>query len=87
MAGVNGLQLDQIRDEPFVLFNRNEARGLFDEIIHVCHEHGFVPDVLNQPKAKQTVLTEVASGLGVSVVSSLSGGCMAKGVFVFRYKV
>lgn len=74
LAGSKQIRFDQLKDESFILFSRNEARGLYDKIIHACHNHGFVPDVKSQPKAMQTVLTEVASGLGVSIVP----GCVQR---------
>lgn len=68
LANSSSIRLTQLANERFVLFNRGEAQGLYAQILHACHAQDFTPDVQSQPKTMQTVLTEVASGLGVSIV-------------------
>lgn len=68
------IKLNELSNEKFILFNRNEAPVLFDHILSECSKNNFIPDIANQPRSMQTVLTEIASGLGVSVVP----GCIRK---------
>lgn len=74
LCGAESLRLGRLRDENFVLFSRSEARGLYDHIVGACHGEGFVPDIRSQPRTMQTVITEVAAGLGVSIVP----GCIRR---------
>ncbi len=68
------IKLNELSDERFILFNRNEAPAIFDMIIGVCAKNNFIPEISSQPGSMQTVITEVASGLGVSVVP----GCIRR---------
>ncbi len=68
LARSRSLQLRQLEDEPFIVFSRHEAAGLFDQIISVCQEENIAPMISSQPENMQVLLTEVAAGLGVSVV-------------------
>jgi len=61
------IDLVQLKDEKFVIFNRDEALGLFDETITLCKQAGFSPNIISQPKHMQTLVTEVAAGLGVAI--------------------
>ncbi|GAD78223.1 LysR family transcriptional regulator [Vibrio ezurae] len=70
LAQCASIQLSDIQHEPFILFDRESAIGLFDGIIKECQIAQFSPRIIHHPKQMQTVLTQVASGLGVSVVPS-----------------
>lgn len=67
LAGSVSIELKQLQDEPFILFEREQAVGLFDAIIMQCGLSGFSPKIKKQPQHMQAVLTQVASGLGVSI--------------------
>ncbi|AFJ01923.1 Transcriptional Regulator, LysR family protein [Methylophaga frappieri] len=67
LAAYKMVRLEQLQKEPFILFNRDEAVGLFDDIILLCRESGFSPNIISQPRHMQTLLTEVAAGLGVAI--------------------
>ena len=67
LADRQTIDLVQLKDEKFVIFNRDEALGLFDETITLCKQAGFSPNIISQPKHMQTLVTEVAAGLGVAV--------------------
>jgi DNA-binding transcriptional LysR family regulator len=74
------LRLKQLDTESFILFSRHEAPGLFDQIISVFQKDGIVPMISSQPEYMQVVLTNVAAGLGVSVLPACirnmySNGC------------
>lgn len=64
---INNVCLQQLNNEQFILFNREEAVGLFDEIISLCKESDFSPNIVSQPRHMQTLLTEVSAGLGTAI--------------------
>lgn len=66
-AEEQAIDLVKLKNEHFILFNRDEALGLFDEIIIRCKQSGFSPDIISQPRHMQTLVTEVAAGLGVAI--------------------
>ncbi|MGF1702329.1 LysR family transcriptional regulator [Photobacterium makurazakiensis] len=68
LASGPSVNLTELEHEPIVLFNRSEAVGLFDEIITLCRQSGFSPQIVNQPTRMQTVITTVAAGLGIAIV-------------------
>ncbi|MEO9656365.1 LysR family transcriptional regulator [Marinomonas sp.] len=67
LAGRQHVELSELKDEEFIIFNRNEALGLFDETITLCHQAGFSPNIVSQPRHMQTLVTEVAAGLGTAI--------------------
>lgn len=67
LAGKTSINLAELNNEEFILFNREEAVELFDEILMMSNDVGFSPNIVSQPRHMQTLLTEVASGLGVAI--------------------
>ncbi|MGL1891582.1 MAG: LysR family transcriptional regulator [Spirochaetaceae bacterium] len=74
MAGYNELDLDLLSEEEFILFDRFEAPVIYHKIFTECLKHNFIPNIISQPKTMQTVITEVASELGISIVP----GCIKR---------
>lgn len=75
------LSVKELAQEEFVLFERGQASGLFDRIISACGELGFSPRVVRQPAQMQTLLSQVASGIGVAIAPACirflqSDGCV-----------
>lgn len=73
------VRLKQLETEPFILFSRLEAAGLFDQIIGCFQKEGIVPTISSQPQFMQVVLTKVAAGLGVSILPACIKDMYAKG--------
>jgi DNA-binding transcriptional LysR family regulator len=61
-------RLAQLADEPFIMFDRNRAPGLYDKVVSSCIDAGFTPHIIPQSSDVQSVLGLVAGGLGVTVV-------------------
>ena len=61
------IDLNDLKNDKFVIFDRDEAVGLFDETIMLCKSAGFSPNIISHPRHMQTLVTEVAAGLGVSI--------------------
>lgn len=81
LAGRKTVKLADLQQENFILFNRAEAVGLFDDTIGLCNDAGFSPNIISQPRHMQTLLTEVASGLGIGlgpycIRKQHSAGCL-----------
>ena len=68
------IKLGKLASEPFVLFHRVGAPGLFDEAVAMCRRAGFSPKVRHEPDLLTTVFVLVESGLGVSLVPSYARG-------------
>jgi DNA-binding transcriptional LysR family regulator len=62
--------LEMLSDQPFILFPRHTAAGLFDLIIKMCGDNGFSPDIVQEASSWSTVVTLVGAGIGVTVAPS-----------------
>jgi DNA-binding transcriptional LysR family regulator len=67
LSNQKNIALAELKNESFIIFNRDEALGLFDETIMQCKQAGFSPSIVSQPRHMQTLVTEVAAGLGVAI--------------------
>lgn len=61
------LRLKELKRHAFIMFERNGAEHLFDQSIAACQHAGFSPRIERQVASMQSVLTHVASGLGVTL--------------------
>lgn len=57
-----------LREDPFVLFPRRLGTGLYDSVVEVCLQAGFLPNIVHETERMQTVVGLVATGEGVSIV-------------------
>ena len=64
----------QLRREPFVAYERRQAPGFAARILSICLETGFNPEVVQDASEMQTILSMVASGLGVAILPRSAGG-------------
>ena len=62
------VRLTQLAREPFILFPRTIAPGLFDRIVAFCRAAGFSPRVEQEAMQSQTIVGLVSAGLGVAIV-------------------
>ena len=54
--------------EPFILFPRHAAPGLYDQIDGICRHAGFKLSVAQEALQIQTIISLVSAGLGVTIV-------------------
>ncbi len=54
--------------EPFILFPRRAAPGLYDQIEGICRHVGFKPFVAQEALQIHTIISFVSAGLGVALV-------------------
>jgi DNA-binding transcriptional LysR family regulator len=62
------IQLSQLATERLILYAREAAPELFDEIIAMCKRAKFSPNIVDTPRVWQTVLTMVEAGEGIALV-------------------
>jgi DNA-binding transcriptional LysR family regulator len=54
--------------ELFVMYARAQAPGFYDRILRICNDSGFSPTSYQEAGEMQTILSMVASGLGVAIL-------------------
>ena len=62
------LPLSMLEHEPFILFPRPLATGLYDDIIGSCKRAGFSPGIGQEAIQMQTIVSLVSVGMGVALV-------------------
>jgi DNA-binding transcriptional LysR family regulator len=62
------LPLETLADEPFILFPRRAAPGLYDLIVGLCARAGFVPRIEQEAIQMPTIVSLVGAGMGVALV-------------------
>ena len=68
LANESDVSLRSLKNEPFILFPRLLAPGLYDLIISLCQQAGFSPNVTQEAIQMQTIVSLVAGGLGIAIV-------------------
>lgn len=68
LANESHICLPSLKNEPFILFPRLLAPGLYDLIISLCQQAGFSPNVTQEAIQMQTIVSLVAGGLGIAIV-------------------
>jgi DNA-binding transcriptional LysR family regulator len=58
----------RLRNEPFVLFPRETAPGLYAKLLALCRAAGFEPRVVQEAEAWHTIISLVEAGIGVSLI-------------------
>lgn len=62
--------LQSLKDETFVFFNKGYAPYFYDTLLQLCARHGFSPRVVHESNNISTIIQLVKNGLGVSIVPS-----------------
>jgi DNA-binding transcriptional LysR family regulator len=68
LANQSHVCLTSLVNEPFILFPRILAPGLYDLIISLCQQAGFSPTVTQEAIQMQTIVSLVAAEMGVAIV-------------------
>ncbi|MDZ7967299.1 MAG: LysR family transcriptional regulator [Nostoc sp. DedSLP03] len=68
LANESDVCLTSLANEPFILFPRILAPGLYDLIISLCQQAGFSPNVAQEAIQMQTIVSLVAAEMGVAIV-------------------
>ena len=65
---VNGVRLQELAMESFVMIPRAVAPGYYDTFIEFCKSGGFVPRIEQSAKQMQTIISLVSNNFGVAIV-------------------
>jgi DNA-binding transcriptional LysR family regulator len=68
LATMTTIDLALLSTEPFILFQRQFAPGLYDPIITICQAAGFSPLVVQECIQMQTIVSLVSANMGVSIL-------------------
>jgi len=63
----NTIQLKQLSGERIILYSREAAPKLFDEIVAMCKRAKFSPNIVDTPRQEQTILAMVEAGEGIAL--------------------
>jgi DNA-binding transcriptional LysR family regulator len=74
------LSLKRLRDERFILVRRAGAPGLYANLLALCRERGFTPQIAHEVDRMMTNLNLVAAGAGISVVPASMAGAHAHAI-------
>ncbi len=86
LANQDKVSLSSLMNEPFILFPRFLAPGLYDLIISFCQQAGFSPKVAQEAIQMQTIVSLVAADIGVAIVPESLQNLQRTGV-VYKYFV
>lgn len=78
-----GLELTELRDEPFILYRQVNGSGIKDMLITMCRKAGFEPQPVQEVHRMMAAIQLVAAGLGISVVPQSLDSIQPKSV-VYR---
>lgn len=75
LSTANFQSLEQLKDEPFILFERSYSPTYFEKMRQIFDYHGFTPIVAHYSVHASTIYTLVENNFGISIVpSSLKHG-------------
>jgi DNA-binding transcriptional LysR family regulator len=70
LASRTSVPLQMLALEGFVMFSRQRGTTFHDQVVSVCHQAGFSPNVVQEAVQIPTVLGLVSAGMGVTLVPS-----------------
>ena len=65
------IRMSELAEEPFILFPRDIGCGLFDHVMTLCNQAGFVPRVVQEAREGTTIMALVAAGTGISILPAI----------------
>ncbi|WP_414586869.1 LysR substrate-binding domain-containing protein [Scytonema sp. PCC 10023] len=68
LANETQISLLTLANDPFILFPRYLGSGFYDQIVSMCQQVGFQPQVAQEAIQMQTIISLVAAELGVALV-------------------
>ena len=72
LAGSKRVALSTFAADPFVMYSAADVPGLHGVVLSLCGKAGFAPVVHQEAVQVQTVVSLVASGLGVAIVPGVT---------------
>ncbi len=80
LAILDEIDLTLLATEPFILFPRELAPGLYDPIISICQAVGFSPQVVQECIQMQTIVSLVSANMGISILPASIQEAQRQGV-------
>lgn len=80
MLGQQAVSLADLAQEPFILSPQRVYPSYYDQILRLCLEAGFTPQVVHEPILVTTIMSLVSAGMGVSIVPISVGNLEWTGV-------
>lgn len=78
----DAISIQDLAGESFILFPRSVGSVLYDQIIQLCQQAGFSPNVVQEVMPQQTIAGLVAAGIGISLLHSSAQEAMYGGVVI-----
>jgi DNA-binding transcriptional LysR family regulator len=85
LATATEISPSALATEPFIIFPRTLAPGLYDQIISFCQQAGFSPTVVQEAIQMQTIISLVAAEIGVAIVPQSLQNLQRTGVVYKRF--
>ncbi|HLI91164.1 MAG TPA: LysR family transcriptional regulator [Ktedonobacteraceae bacterium] len=80
LAGQPAVSLQELARERFITFPRHLGPGLYDQIISICQQAGFSPEITQEAVQMQTILGLVATGIGIALIPASARNLRSSGV-------
>ena len=80
LSGRKRLRLQDLRNDPFILYPRMNGSLLYDTIISACQHAGFSPRVVQEAPQMAAIVSLVAAGVGVTLVPESVSQLQPKGM-------
>lgn len=80
LAARDAIALSEAAGEPFIMYPQDKVPGIFAMALLRCQTSGFLPRVAQEATQVQTIMSLVASGLGVGLVAGVARQVMPRGV-------
>lgn len=77
------IRMRELKEEPFVVFARQQGPAFYESTVAACHRAGFAPRIAQEAPRVTSALALVAAGLGVCVVPASMQRIALEGL-VFR---
>ncbi len=68
LAKRKSISVRALRDQPFVMWDRQQTAGIAQTILDLCTRHGFHPKIALEVTNPPAMLSLVAGGVGVAIV-------------------
>jgi DNA-binding transcriptional LysR family regulator len=78
------IRLDQLINEPLIVFPHQREYGFYEELVRLCDEAGFTPRLLEEANGTVPALGLVAAGYGIALMLEVTARLQYPGVVSAR---
>ncbi|QIR38845.1 LysR family transcriptional regulator [Tolypothrix sp. PCC 7910] len=80
LAQAEHIQVQELEDEPLIMFPRYLAPGLYDSIMSLFRQRNIKPQITQEAVQMQTIIGLVSAGMGVAITPSVLQDLQRSGV-------